>query len=227
MTRDEHTRLIREHRAAQKALFDKTMALYDKHIRPLEMNRTDAECHVAECRYSGDVDKVNELEVEIDEYTRDIKSLEISIGLTDLVEEGDRMEEVLNTMKANAQYELTEYEYWTSSIPDVHDRGLYFSDFGLVCSTIFGITNVITVNNLNKKFNQDEHIPFLEGISPFMPYNHVLDGMDVVHYVFEMNTACTIAYSKEKTTWYLLMEGDIVFESDNLKDIFEYRNIVG
>lgn len=191
------------------------------------MNRTDAECHIAECRYSGDVDKVNELEVEIDEYTRDIKSLEISIGLTDLVEEGDRMEEVLKTMKANAQHELTEYEYWTSSIPEVHDRGLYFSDYGLVCSTIFRTFDVLTVNNLNKKFNQDEHIPFLEGISPFMPNNQVLDGMDVVQYVFEMSTTCTIAYNKEKTLWYLIMEEDIVFESENLKDIFEYRNIVG
>ena len=227
MTRDEHTRIINEHRAAQKELFNQSMALYNKHIKPLEMNRTDAECRIAECRYMGDVDKIAELEVEIDEYTRDIKSLEISTGLADLVDEGDRMEEVLATMQENARLELGDYEYWTSSIPDVLDRGLYFADYGLVCSTIFRMFDVITVNNLNTKFKQDEHIPFLEGISPFMPTNQVIDGMDVVHYVLEMNTDCTIAYNKEKTIWYLLMEDDVVFESENLIDIFEYRNIVG
>lgn len=227
MTRDEHIHVINTHKEDQLKVHRKSMALYAEHIRPLEDRRSGAEEYYSVCNYTGHPDEALEHKFEIEELTSIIKSKEIEVGICDLADEYDRMQEVLMSMKENAKTELSEYEYYTSSIPTIEERNSYFSKFGIICSTIFGISQVSTVNNLNKRFDQDKHIPVLEGISPFMPVNSILNGMDIVHYVFEMSTKCTIAYNKEKTTWYLLMDGDIVFESDNLKDIFEYRNIVG
>lgn len=225
MTRDEHIMVIDEHREAQRRLFKESMALYEKHIKPLEMQRTDSECYLAECRYMGKTAEALETELEIEDLGILIRSREIEIGLSDAGDCEDLMYEQLEAMQANAKLELTEYEYWTSSIPDMHDKMKYFANYGLVQSTIFQTSTVVTVNNLNKNFDQDIHAEFLCGIAPYMPYNQTLDGMEVVHFVFEMQLGCTLAY--RENTWYLLMEGDIVFEHNNLQDVLEYRNIVG
>lgn len=227
MTRDEHIRVISSHRNELTSLFKESMALYENHIKPLETQRTDSECYLAECRYMGRTLEALETELEIENLVASIRSLEIEIGLAAAGNTEELMYDQLETMRANAKLELTEYEYWTSSIPDMHDRMKHFANYGLVQSTIFQTSAVVTVNNLNKNFDQDKHAEFIAGIAPFMPSNQVLDGIEVVHYIFEMNTTCTIAYNKEKTMWYLLIEEDIVFSSDNLKDILDYRNIVG
>lgn len=225
MTRDEHIKVIREHREAQQRLFKESMALYDQHIKPLEMQRTDSECYLAECRYMGRTNEALETELEIEDLGTLIRSREIEVGLTDAGDREELLIEQLETMKANAKLELTEYEYWTSSIPEFHDRIEHYSKYGLVQSVIFNTSDVNTIYNLNRNFNQDIHLSFIEGIAPYMEYNKTLDGMEVVHFVFEMRTDCTLAY--RENTWYLLMEGDIVFEHDNLQDVLEYRNIVG
>lgn len=225
MTRDEHIKVIREHREAQKRLFKESMALYDEHIKPLEMQRTDSECYLAECRYMGRTVEALDTEIEIEDLGIRIRSREIEVGLADAGDREELIIEQIEAMKENAKLELTEYEYWTSSIPDMNERLQYFAKFGLVQSTIFRMTDVVTVNNLNKNFDQDKHVEFLNGIAPYMPYNQTLDGMEVVHFIFEMQLGCTLAY--RENTWYLLMEEDIVFEHENLQDVLEYRNIVG
>lgn len=191
------------------------------------MHCEDLELYASHCRYSGRPDEALAVEVNIDEFESLIKSREIEVGIADIRDDCNIMERELERMKANALAELTPYEYFTSSIPTIEERNEYYDSFGLVVCTIFSTTDVVKLNNLDKRFNQDEHVPVLEGIVPFMFSNQVLDGMDVVHFVFEMCTTCTIAYNKEKTIWYLLIEGDVVFESNKLQDIFEYKNIVG
>lgn len=225
MTRDEHVNAVKEHRTAQSQLFKKSMDLYDNNIKDLAMERTDTECYLAECRYMGRTVEALEAELQIEDLNTAIKSKEIEIGLAELADDENKLNEMLETLKANAQIELTEYEYWTSSIPDIEERIKHFSTYGLVSSTIFRMTDVVTINNLNKNFDQDKHTSFIGGIAPYMPYNQTLDGMEVVHFVFEMQTDCTLAY--RENTWYLLMEGDIIFEHKNLQDVLEYRNIVG
>lgn len=227
MTRDWHIANVHSTREAKNALFRKGMELYDEHIKPLENEQTDAECYLVERQYMGDPDGVNEAQFDIDNLKVKIKSREIEIGLDVISDQEDELGRTIEVLKDDARKDLTEYEYWTSSMPEQHERSFYFSQHGLVQSTIFRMTDVVILNNLNSTFNQDKHIPFLEGIAPFMASNQTLDGMDVVHFVFEMKTDCTIAYNNKNETWYLLMNEDIVFESTSLQDIFEYRNIVG
>lgn len=227
MTRDEHMHIISNQRKLIELSYSNAMKLYDMHIKHLEFERTDIGCHIAEMKLKGEYSTVSELRKEEEALTAKIRQTEIDCGLKEYEETENTLHEQLKAMIDNAKYELTEYEYYTSNIPDQKDCSQYLASHGLVKTVIFDRYSAINVYNLNAKFKEETGIEFLEGITPFMDDNNEINGIALVQYTFMINNYCTIAKDKIKNTWYVLLDDDIVFEHENLQDIFEYRNIVG
>lgn len=232
MNRTEYESLVEHSCYKIKTLSAKAQELYKQHISSLDYNRTDAMCHLTEAQYDGTEDVVKRLTQEIEDYSYAIAEKEKECGIVDVDNKLNEEHHHLDSLRKNAMIELTEYEYYTSNIPPYKDKIRYLAKHGLVESIYYTVNSSMKIAyNLNVKFEQDKHIPFLEGVTPFLKDNSVLNGESLVHFNFlfedNMNSCSTIARNNKENIWYLLIEEDIVFSSDNLKDIFDYRNIVG
>ena len=59
-----------------------------------------------------------------------------------------------------------------------------------------------------------------------MENNDTINGIEMIRYSYRLGEDCFIACDKTTMMWYVCMDEDIVFEHENLQDIFEYFNIV-
>jgi len=224
MTRDEYEKIIMD-RESEKRKYEMDLLMnYNKTIRPLDIQRTDTQCHIRDAQYSESYSLLPQLNFEVNNLTNKILNLEKENDSDSKQKIIDDLENEISSLKANARIELNPWEYHTSSIIS-DEQGLqsYLRSYGIKKVETMRSYGLISLYMLTSNFDYECGAYILEKISPYLgPSNTVLYIPD--------NAAVSnihLEYVQTFDLWRVVMDNsDVLMEDKQCDEVLQYFNLI-
>lgn len=231
MTRNEYIKIVTERREEIEKLKKQMLEIYYEHIQPIELLRLDIRNYMYECEMKNDWVDYKFSKRKDEEYTQQILDLEEELGSNDLDKIKDNIyDEILITIE-NAKDELNQFEFYTSSeLCNSYESMLYYRKYKFSIDTFFSShASFSSLYCMNTGFDFSNGHLFLEGILPYLKFNSIWNGCDVIKFTYsdrpdEFPIYTHIVFHDEM--WIVLIEDDIVFEHESCKEVLEYFNLI-